>query len=243
MKPPKDNPYEQLQVERDAMPEEIKAAYRKQAMEHHPDKGGDSEKFAALAIAYECLSDPKKRASYDRVGEYKSEMNLHKEIVETVGKLFINLLSQYGDDIFYRPVFKVMKGMIKEEIEKSKRACKAQVSNANGTIKYLTKVKKRLKRKAGAVPLFESILDDQIKDQKGVIVTAESKLDDDKEVFEGSIKFLKDFSFREGDDEEAAVRGMFPILDKVLGKEAPPPDEEDDELYYDQAESIGRISP
>jgi len=64
--------YELLGVERSADDRTIKAAYRKLAMECHPDrKGGckDSEsKFKAINEAYDCLKDPQKRAAYDRFG-------------------------------------------------------------------------------------------------------------------------------------------------------------------------------
>jgi len=64
--------YELLQVERGADAGVIKSAYRKLAMECHPDRNGgctDAEaKFKALSEAYECLKDPQKRAAYDRFG-------------------------------------------------------------------------------------------------------------------------------------------------------------------------------
>jgi molecular chaperone DnaJ len=64
--------YSLLQVERTADPATIKAAYRKLAMECHPDRNGgctDAEaKFKVLSEAYECLKDPQKRAAYDRFG-------------------------------------------------------------------------------------------------------------------------------------------------------------------------------
>jgi molecular chaperone DnaJ len=64
--------YELLQVERNADPAAIKAAYRKLAMECHPDRNGGctnaEAKFKALSQAYECLKDPQKRAAYDRFG-------------------------------------------------------------------------------------------------------------------------------------------------------------------------------
>lgn len=64
--------YELLQVERSADPATIKSAYRRLAMECHPDRNGgctDAEaKFKALSQAYECLKDPQKRAAYDRFG-------------------------------------------------------------------------------------------------------------------------------------------------------------------------------
>lgn len=65
--------YEVLGVARDASPQQIKAAYRKLAVRYHPDKNpGDAEaeeRFKEAAEAYAVLSDPERRASYDRYGQ------------------------------------------------------------------------------------------------------------------------------------------------------------------------------
>lgn len=58
--------YNTLGVPRTASPDEIKKAYRKLVMEHHPDKGGDRDTFEQITVAYETLSDIDKRAAYDR---------------------------------------------------------------------------------------------------------------------------------------------------------------------------------
>ncbi|APG63078.1 molecular chaperone DnaJ [Sphingorhabdus lutea] len=64
--------YELLQVERSADDKQLKSAYRKMAMQYHPDRNpGDAEaeaRFKALNQAYDCLKDPQKRAAYDRYG-------------------------------------------------------------------------------------------------------------------------------------------------------------------------------
>jgi len=56
-------------VTKTASDAEIKKAYRKLAVKHHPDKGGDPEKFKEITRAYEVLSDPDKKAKYDKFGE------------------------------------------------------------------------------------------------------------------------------------------------------------------------------
>src|SRR5437868_2107722 len=61
--------YEVLGVGKSASPDEIKKAFRKQAIEHHPDKeGGNEEKFKEINEAYEVLGNPDKRKRYDQFG-------------------------------------------------------------------------------------------------------------------------------------------------------------------------------
>ena len=57
--------YKLLGVQRNATPEEIKKAYRKLAMQHHPDRGGDHNKFAEINSAYDVLSNSDKKTVYD----------------------------------------------------------------------------------------------------------------------------------------------------------------------------------
>lgn len=60
--------YEVLGVKKDASPDEIKKAFRRAAVQHHPDRGGDEAKFKELNEAYEVLKDSEKRKRYDQFG-------------------------------------------------------------------------------------------------------------------------------------------------------------------------------
>ena len=64
--------YEVLEVTREVTESELKLAFRKQAMKHHPDRNPGSKeaeaRFKEVNEAYEALKDPQKRAAYDRFG-------------------------------------------------------------------------------------------------------------------------------------------------------------------------------
>jgi molecular chaperone DnaJ len=60
--------YSILGLNKDASESDIKIAYRKQAKEHHPDKGGDGEQFKKISEAYEILSNPESKKMYDTYG-------------------------------------------------------------------------------------------------------------------------------------------------------------------------------
>lgn len=60
--------YKILGVGKSATPDEVKAAFRRLAHEHHPDKGGNAEKFKEANEAYQVLSNAEKRQQYDQFG-------------------------------------------------------------------------------------------------------------------------------------------------------------------------------
>ena len=61
--------YQILGVDKKADPKDIKKAYRKLALKHHPDRGGDDATFKKIGRAYDVLSDENKRKIYDTKGE------------------------------------------------------------------------------------------------------------------------------------------------------------------------------
>ena len=60
--------YATLGVDKSADDNTLKKAYRKMAVKHHPDKGGDEQKFKDISEAYDILSDSNKRKTYDLGG-------------------------------------------------------------------------------------------------------------------------------------------------------------------------------
>ncbi len=63
--------YEVLGVERGATPEDLKKAFRKQALKYHPDRNKEpdaNDRFKEVNEAYQVLSDPQRKAQYDQFG-------------------------------------------------------------------------------------------------------------------------------------------------------------------------------
>lgn len=82
--PPKSiDPYDVLGVAKDATPDQIKSAYRKAALKHHPDKSDDKTaahaKFQEIAFANAILSDPRRRSRYDTTGRTEETVDLEDD--------------------------------------------------------------------------------------------------------------------------------------------------------------------
>lgn len=72
-----DDFYKVLGLQKSASEEQIRQAYKKLAREHHPDKGGDKEKFQQIQTAYETLGDEQKRRDYDTPAQNPFNFNSH----------------------------------------------------------------------------------------------------------------------------------------------------------------------
>ena len=86
--------YELVGVSQVADQKQIKKAFRKKAMEHHPDRGGNANSFAMVRQAYDVLSDPAKREYYDANGSAPPISNIEREAYTMLGEGFAQVAAQ-----------------------------------------------------------------------------------------------------------------------------------------------------
>jgi hypothetical protein len=138
------NPYEELGVQPDADPSVIRAAYRRASMQHHPDrKGGDEDKFKKVNRAFEILSDPEKRAHFDKHGE--EELPTQDPLAACFAELLqesLATLIDSGEYVYHHLPKRVMRSAVKKKL-----SLVEQCSIHSKGIEKVEAIKKRLKHK------------------------------------------------------------------------------------------------
>lgn len=87
--------YQELELGQDCTSEQIKTQYRILAQRHHPDKGGDADRFQKIKLAYEVLIDPVRRQEYDRTGSTQEFRDLKAEAIDNLSKIFHNVINNF----------------------------------------------------------------------------------------------------------------------------------------------------
>lgn len=140
--------YDTLGVPRDADAATIKAAYRRLASQHHPDRGGDKEKSAAVNDAYACLSDSERRARYD-AGQ---DDELPPSPEEERRRQAMKILGAVIDGVLEDPAIEHagIVRTIRQELRNATDKFKSKAADAKKAAARLERVRGRLVRKAAA---------------------------------------------------------------------------------------------
>lgn len=182
------NLYEILRVAKDATQKEIKDAYRKLAMIHHPDKGGDEAQFKQIVLAYSVLSDEDKRHQYDngRSAEdiYRAN-NGQNDALKMVIEVFLQIVAR-TPTIKNINLFDAVRASVGEtlrEIDKDKNQIARQIEKFEA-------VKKRVISK-GNENVFSQALDAQIQKANFDI----NALDRSYKIGTDGLKILEDYDY------------------------------------------------
>jgi curved DNA-binding protein CbpA len=188
------NLYETLGLMRGATPDSIKAAYRSRAKECHPDVGGNPADFGAITLAHEVLSNPERRAAYDRDGTINGGSQ-----IDPVSTAAMNLIEQLlaealGFSVITVDVVAQWRRVIDDRIRQMNEA-KAKFES---DIVRIGNVAKRFHVADGKQNLLSSMIDYKIRG----IETAGANIDRDLAIHRRALEILRDYSF---DPEKAPL--------------------------------------
>ncbi len=174
-----ENHYEQLGVDRNATPDQIKRAYRSKARNAHPDKGGSASEFAPIAAAYEVLMDPERRLLYDTTGT-DTKRPIEMEIQNTLLRAFSQALS-YPD---CEEIVEAVRGAIEHEVD----AIPDEIKRLNRRKDKL--VTRRQKISSTSVNLVHMVIDGEIQSIDASLLVLEHKA----EVMAGCLEALDSYT-------------------------------------------------
>lgn len=142
------DPYETLGIDPAASGDDVKRAYRKRAMETHPDKGGTPGTFLAVQRAYKTLNDPDKRKKYDETGEADEggPDNRLTNVMAMLSRAYFGVIAsmvQQNADPERECVF----DHVLDTLKKAKDKCLAAIETNDKMVKAFKKALKRVRGK------------------------------------------------------------------------------------------------
>lgn len=137
--------YEVLGVAFDASTAEIKAAYRRLAIQRHPDRGGSAEAMAELNEAYEVLKDPERRQHYNETSQTHLVPPLDKEAMDVILYFFNQMLQDERSETINN--IEGIRRIITAEIEEKLQA----LDRGQQELDFLARRAKRIKVRGGKI--------------------------------------------------------------------------------------------
>lgn len=192
---PAPDPYAVLGVNRDATPEQIKAAHRRRSKDTHPDTGGSEADFSRVQAAYELLRDAKRRERYDTTGD-ASETTPDKSdqmAYAVIDGLLVQVMQQ-DEEPFHTDLPSAMIDAIRERV----RALSSQALKLERARRRAVRMLDRFTRKrgAGGEPAGDNVLDGMVKWHVEGLKEAQIKIAEEKKTMQRAIELLRDYDFR-----------------------------------------------
>lgn len=188
------DPYKILKIKKDAIKEQIQKAYRILAKKHHPDRGGDPEKFKEVQFAYDLLMDDNKRAHYDATGECGGSVdNSHCELLNLIFASFQRVVSEAlkPERLLFNPKTTNLVEAIRIDLKAPIPSLKIDIARAEQGIKDLMAITARfVKPEEGNV--FHTMLRRELDGMKRGVEMLNQRV---KEI-EEAVKFLDGYEYR-----------------------------------------------
>jgi curved DNA-binding protein CbpA len=179
------NLYDELELPTYCTFDEIKQKYRILAQTHHPDKGGDEEKFKRIKQAYEILSDPVKRSEYDSTGKYQQGVSIRDEAIQRLS----NMISHHTQNI--NPELDDLILKMKVDIYDTEKNVRNEIIICESHIRKYTAIAERIKLKQEGENILKSFVEHKVQEIKNQILSLHKTL----ETFKLMLEILEDYHY------------------------------------------------
>lgn len=187
------NPYQTLNLDKAASPEDIERAFKRAAKKTHPDMpNGNAKQFNDAVLSREVLLDPKRRKHFDDTGTIDPTEPANENMpVSLVMNVIVQITAQFaqgqGDDPTTVDLLEHVRRQLQQTLDKAKQQ-KAAHEKVAATLK---KIEKRLKKKKGANPILKLA----VAAQAANVERDARKNDPMIEAHEAALKLLDDWEF------------------------------------------------
>jgi DnaJ family protein A protein 2 len=190
---PLTDPYDTLGVDPKASADEIKKAFRKKAIKHHPDKGGDSETFNAVALAYHVIGHADRRAEFDTRGEYREAHSTDRSACNMISRMMVDILAK--PSCIYTDIVSEMKQRMGETIREGRAKFSGCQAERAKNIAHLRECKSRIHVKPGGVPVMIAFVEQSIETEERQLVLERMESEDCERDCKRAIEILNGCSF------------------------------------------------
>lgn len=176
--------YDELGVDPKADASAIERAYRRRAQRAHPDKGGSTEEFHAVQLAYDVLSDEERRKRYDETGEAHEPPQAQQAV-----SVISNMVIQFVDaaDLDHDDMVEAMKRTVAGQMQRSA----GEISRLREKIKKRERALRRIRHRGHGMNILASALKADLKGIERAIKTMEK----DIALGELVLKMLNDYGY------------------------------------------------
>lgn len=211
-----ENLYDRLGVKPDADQAAIKKAYRAKARKHHPDAGGNAEAFRLIQQAYDVLSDPVRRAAYDRDGtiDAGNPDNTMAEVFQMIQLALGEVLNGATESLVTafapRPIEqRPICVLVEQNVSGKLKNTRTKIKDFEAEHARMSKLVGRFKYKGDGVNVMASMIEDRVAKLKANIDLGRAT----ETMLRKTLEVLKDYDFEA--DTEAAPGS--PVRAKPVG--------------------------
>jgi DnaJ-class molecular chaperone len=183
------NLYDELELYHTCSEEDIKRQYRSLAQQHHPDKGGNEDRFKRIKLAYEVLSDPARRREYDETGKYHIDNSIRSQAMERLS----NMISHFTGAI--NPEFDDLIVHMRNDIRRALTATENDIQSCNNSIRKLNITLGKIKLKQEGENILKGFTVARLKQTENELVNLKRNI----QIFVLMLDILDDYHFSDNE--------------------------------------------